>query len=168
MGHKINVFDPKPEEIDIYDIAHALACNSRFNGHLKHFVSVAEHSIACSRYCRPEHALAALLHDGAEAYLSDVPRPIKAFLPEYNKIDAKLSQVILDKFDIEKIPQEVKILDRQMCLAEADDSGHDTKSWGEDHSIYGHIDYKPKYWTPEVAEKKFLERYFELRKLNVK
>jgi hypothetical protein len=162
MGHKINVFNPKPEEIDIHDIAHALAMCTRFNGHLKYYYSVAEHSIALSRLASKGNKLAALLHDASEAYLSDVPRPIKQFIPNLAKIDDQLSTVILNKYGIKSIPEEVKHLDRAICLAEADDSGHPTKDWGENHDVYGTVDFKPQYLTWQQAERDFLARFKEL------
>src|ERR1039457_118422 len=73
--------DPNPEKILIDDIAHALAHQCRFGGHASRFYSVAEHSVHVSRLCPPEDALWGLLHDASEAYLVDLPRPLKQ-LPE--------------------------------------------------------------------------------------
>lgn len=66
--------DPLPSDVYIGDIAHALARLCRFNGHVivPHY-SVAEHSVRCSRIVESNLALAALLHDAAEAYVADVP-----------------------------------------------------------------------------------------------
>ena len=74
--------DPNPEKILIADIAHALAHQCRFGGHASKFYSVAEHSVHVSKLCLPEHALWGLLHDASEAYLVDLPRPLK-LLPEF-------------------------------------------------------------------------------------
>jgi hypothetical protein len=161
-GKQINVFNPKPEDISIHDIAHALSCCARFNGHLSSFLSVAEHSYFVSYYCKPKHALAGLLHDASEAYLSDIPRPIKKFLPQVTEIDDRLSKVILLKWGIEEIPEDIMLIDRQMCLAEADKSNMHTDNWAEGHERYGHIDHFPKWWIPFQAEQKFLNRYYEL------
>lgn len=70
-------FDPRPEDIRIEDIAHALALQCRFGGHTREFYSVAQHSLHVSENVSAPRALAALLHDAAEAYLVDVPRPLK-------------------------------------------------------------------------------------------
>lgn len=95
----INVFDPKLEDIKIEDIAHALSQLCRWNGHTKTFYSVAQHSIWVCENVQQEHKLAALLHDASEAYLVDIPRPIKVFLKDYKKLEDSLMKVISQKFN---------------------------------------------------------------------
>lgn len=98
-GHYLNVFEPDPAKIDIHDIAHALAHQCRFAGHTKRHYSVAQHSVWVSRcVLAPENELAALLHDASEAYLCDIPKPIKLRMPDYNKIEATLMEAIAAKF----------------------------------------------------------------------
>lgn len=77
------------------DIAHTLANNCRYNGHCKHFYSVAEHSLLVSALVyhlggNKQQCLEGLLHDGTEAYLSDVPSPFKQLLPDWSKLDKAL------------------------------------------------------------------------------
>lgn len=82
-GRKFWPLDPRPEEVEIEDIAQALSNLCRFGGHCSAFYSVAQHSVwvarhvECERPGRPLLALHALLHDAAEAYLGDVIRPLK-------------------------------------------------------------------------------------------
>ena len=76
---------PNLEKILVEDIAHALAHQCRFGGHASRFYSVAEHSVHVSQLCLPEHALWGLLHDASEAYLVDLPRPLK-LLPEFARV----------------------------------------------------------------------------------
>lgn len=103
-GKNIDVFNPDPEMICIEDIAHALAQTPRFGGHLPYFYSVAHHSVTCANKFKAlygnkkEDILAALMHDASEAYLTDIPRPIKKKLPEYKKIEDVLMKVISEKF----------------------------------------------------------------------
>jgi hypothetical protein len=78
-GKHVNPLDLRPEDIDIRDIAHALACCNRFAGHCKRPISVAQHSVYVSRLCDDTpHALQALFHDASEAYLGDVTKWLKS------------------------------------------------------------------------------------------
>lgn len=94
---------PNPELIDPRDIAHALSMLCRANGHFPHFYSVAQHSLNCMREAQargysPRVVLGCLLHDGSEAYLSDVTRPVKALLPQYKEAERVLQDVIYEKW----------------------------------------------------------------------
>lgn len=78
----------------IDDIAHALGQIARFNGHGKFFYSVAEHSCLVAKLMQEldlGDPLEGLLHDATEAYLSDVPSPFKALLPEWQAVDKRLT-----------------------------------------------------------------------------
>jgi hypothetical protein len=167
-GVKINVFNPNPDHILIEDIAHALAMCTRFNGHLRYYYSVAEHCIHASLMCSEKNAMAALLHDASEAYLTDVPRPINQFLPAIKQIDDNLTTVILNKFGIYEIPDEVKRIDRGLCLREAEYSGMDVASWGEGHEQYGQLVncFEPNHWDHIDAKRHFMSRYESLRRRN--
>lgn len=76
-GKKFFPCNPRIEDVDVEDIAHALSHICRFGGHSSRFYSVAEHSIVASVLCPDEFKLKGLLHDAAEAYLGDVPSPMK-------------------------------------------------------------------------------------------
>jgi uncharacterized protein len=97
-GIYIDPFDPKSEDIEIIDIAHALSQMPRFGGHLPGFYSVAQHSINVCNLLTKKYKLAGLLHDAAEAYILDIPRPIKCRLRDYKKLENGLMKVISDKF----------------------------------------------------------------------
>jgi hypothetical protein len=85
-GKQFWPLDPRPDEVYIEDIAHALGNICRFNGHCLRFYSVAEHCFHVSHKVVPGLALMGLLHDAAEAYVCDVVRPVKPYLKEYKKI----------------------------------------------------------------------------------
>lgn len=120
-GIMFNVFNPKPEDVCIEDIAHALSNLCRFNGHTVKFYSVAEHSLKCAELVPKQHRLAALLHDASEAYLVDLPSPIKIAIPDYINIEDKLMRVIARKFGFEyPLRPEVKSADKTWLSLEWD------------------------------------------------
>lgn len=124
-GHFIRPLEPNPADIYIKDIAHALANQCRWTGHVSRFFSVAEHCLGVAEMVSAEHALAALLHDATEAYLADLARPIKKApgLGEiYLEVEAKLAAAIGVRFGIPEDPlaiAEIKQADERMLWAEA-------------------------------------------------
>lgn len=98
-GKYVNPLDLKPDDIDIVDIAHHLSLICRFNGACMSFYSVAQHSLLVSDLMPNEDKLAALLHDAAEAYISDVTRPVKYSIPDIKKIEDRIIVKILAKYD---------------------------------------------------------------------
>lgn len=94
---------PRPADIRIEDIAHALSLLARANGHFPKFYSVGQHCIHC---CVEAHKrgydrrvqLACLLHDASEAYLADITRPVKQHLPQYRRIERTLQDTVFQKY----------------------------------------------------------------------
>jgi len=120
-GRMFFPMDPRPEEVHIDDIAHALALQCRFGGSCSRFYSVAEHCVHMARAVSPENAMWALLHDASEAYIVDVPRPIKKHLAGYSSIEQRIMFAVCDKFGLPRtMPREVKQADDAILLAEAD------------------------------------------------
>jgi len=119
-GKYVNVFEPTPDMICIEDIAHSLSMQCRFGGHLPNFYSVAQHSMNCAYLIESEDLkLAALLHDASEAYLIDVPRPVKLGLSNYKEIEDGLMRVIAEKFGFAyPFHADIKAVDEQMLQAE--------------------------------------------------
>jgi len=116
-GKKFHFLDPQPDEICIEDIAHALSNNCRYAGHCKIFYSVAEHSWLMSNISI--NPLWALLHDASEAYIVDIPRPIKGFLTNYHELESNVMKAICRKFSLEEeMPEEVKELDGKILFNE--------------------------------------------------
>lgn len=76
-GEPVYLFDPRPEDVRLDVIAHALASINRYGGHAKRPYNVAEHSIHVAASVPPRLALRALLHDGHEAYIGDFVSPLK-------------------------------------------------------------------------------------------
>lgn len=111
---RFNVLDPDQGDILIEDIAHALSLMTRANGHFSDFFSVAQHSLQCAREAIarnyvPQVALACLLHDGSEAYLSDLTRPVKQNMVMYLQIEEQLQNAIYEKF-LGEIPKEEEVI----------------------------------------------------------
>lgn len=103
IGKHFEPASPDPDMIYIEDIAHALSLITRGNGHVKTFWSVGEHCINCAKEARAEGlsdrlVLACLLHDASECYMSDIPRPFKKELPEYQTHENHLLDLIYTKF----------------------------------------------------------------------
>lgn len=125
-GKKMYFLDPKSDMIDIKDIAHSLSLQCRFSGHTRIFYSVAEHCIRVSKllYERsksdPQVAMQGLLHDATEAYLLDVPSPVKQYLGGYYAIEDTLANAIFKKYGaIFPYFNEVKVADTVMLKNEA-------------------------------------------------
>lgn len=148
-GQYVNVFATKPSTIIIEDIAHSLSHQCRFGGHLPYLFSVAMHSISVSYLVPKEHAFAALMHDASEAYLLDIPRPIKERMPEYKGIEHQLMQVIAYKFGFQyPLHDEVKKADNIALENE----------WKEIF-LGGSIQY---IMPAARAKELFLQRFYEL------
>ncbi len=94
---------PEGEKIDIRDIAHALSLTCRGNGQVKTFFSVGQHCIHCALEAEARGygrrlALACLLHDASECYMSDVPRPVKATMPQYKAAEERLLEQVYIRY----------------------------------------------------------------------
>ena len=106
-GKQFWPLDARFEDIDIADIAHALARVCRFGGHCREFYSVAQHSVlVCDLVtaARPHDRhvqLQALLHDATEAYMGDMVQPLKASMPDYKRAEEELWKVIAAKFGVQ-------------------------------------------------------------------
>ena len=102
-GKQFHFLNPTLGEIDIRDIAHALSLKCRFSGHCKTLYTVGEHSIRVAEILPSYLQLSGLLHDAAEAYIPDIPTPIKEKfgLVEWENI---ILSKIEEKYSIGKHP----------------------------------------------------------------
>ena len=161
-GQRFYPLDPRPDEIDPADIAHALSLLCRYGGHVDRFYSVAEHCVLMSEAVPAEHALAALLHDATEAYVVDVPRPLKRQLEGYRAIEAAVWNAICIRFHLAgDLPAEVKEADDRILLTERDALMSRTRySWSVDGMTL--LDVAITGWLPDEAEQRYLARLIEL------
>lgn len=117
--------DPRIDELHIEDIGLALSNLCRFNGHVRKFYSVAEHSMLVASFLPEELKRWGLLHDAAEAYVGDMPRPIKAILnlespAFYENLEEQILKSIAQRFELVwPIPDEVKHADDVALCTEA-------------------------------------------------
>ena len=97
MSKEVNLSAIKIDDINIYDIAHALSQICRFTGHTKKFYSVAEHSVRVSYLALGQaNKRYGLMHDAAEAYINDLSTSLKKFLssPDLNILEARFQDRI--------------------------------------------------------------------------
>jgi hypothetical protein len=135
-GRQFWPLDPRPDEVCIEDIAHALSQICRFNGHCKRFYSVAEHSLNVETVLKSNGyalRLYALLHDAAEAYVCDIPRPMKSCLRGYKGIEEANLQAIYRAFNLsgpnahEK--KMIKLADNYILAIEARELMNNIDNW---------------------------------------
>lgn len=139
-GEMIDIQNPDPDTINIVDIAHALSMTCRFGGHTKNFYCVAQHSYEVAQRTKSKLQLTALLHDAPEAYLVDLPRPIKELLPEYKELERNLMQVIAEKYKIiYPFPEEIIDADNKQLLYEQKHYLNSKRKIGETPGIAKYI-----------------------------
>lgn len=163
-GEAFDVAKPNYTLVHPEDIAHSLSLQCRFNGHSSEFYSVAEHCVRVHDAMAYDNQLdkirmLGILHDASEAYLCDVPSPIKRMLPQYAKLEEEIQDVVWKRFDLNPSSKDKKIVkkyDRMLLLAEAKylmSSGG--KTWGYE------IESKDIFivpMLPNVARREFLYR----------
>jgi len=165
-GRQAYPMDLRADEVAIEDIAHSLAMQCRYTGHCLRFYSVAEHSVLMARHFRShgmaEYALPALLHDATEAYLTDVPRPVKPWLAGYKEAEARAWLTIADKFGVDPVlSAHVHDADARILVDErAQNMAPSAVEW-EDMPDFG-LGVLLEFWTPEKAEQAFLDCYWSL------
>lgn len=171
-GRRVNPFAADPEQIVIEDIAQALANQCRFGGHCRQFYSVAQHSCLLADLIAAQGAdvgaqLWALLHDAAEAYLVDLPHPLKhrsELGARFREVEAELEAVILARFALPtEAPARLKEIDRALLAAEKGVLAAPSWEWPELAEVEAaRISIEP--WLPVKAKREFLARYDRFEK----
>lgn len=129
-GRHLNPLDLQPEDIVIEDVAHQLACQTRWCGATKEPIFTAQHCVFVARYVRdqtPMVQLQALLHEVPEAYLGDVSKWVKesSTMKAYRAAENKAWQATCQKFKMQlELYPAVEEADRVMAAVEAYHSMH--------------------------------------------
>lgn len=147
-----------PNQIDINDIAQALSQIPRWLGHTDKLYSVAQHCCWC--YDNTDgNKLEALMHDATEAYVSDIPSPLKALLPDYKNIENKVATQIALKFRFNyPYSHNTHIVDKQALYFERTNVkklDNDYIPLDKNISKFCNI----KHWSSKKAKKEFLKRF---------
>jgi len=167
-GRKFYPLDPRPDETHIEDIAHGLSMLCRYNGAVKRFYSVAEHSVMIARSLRqygPVIQLCGLLHDSPEALsgFGDICAPMKGEIPAISDIEKDIYvRAVSVRFGLPPfIPPEVHEADMRIRSNEVQNMA--PMEW---HAAYNNpLGVTLQYWTPDQAEDEFLAEYVRLERL---
>lgn len=169
-GKRFYPLSPKAEDVDPLDIAHALSMLCRYNGHIDRFYSVAEHCVLMARYVRAQTddnqlALEALLHDGTEAYVGDMIRPLKhtAEMKIFREVEDRVMNAIAERFGLpldehgnHRKPDVVQDADTRILLTERSalmPNYHPSDRWKMDGMEP--LEVTIEAWSPERAEREY-------------
>jgi 5'-deoxynucleotidase YfbR-like HD superfamily hydrolase len=164
LGNRFYLTRPHIDDIAIEDIAHGLAYQCRFNGQTSAFYSVAQHSLMVVSLVPESLQLQALLHDAAEAYLGDMVKPLKFLFPEFSVIEARVMEIIGQRFaiDLTRLDPAIKRADMIALATEKRDlMPYSTEPW----SYLEGIDALPdriEPTSPQAAKEVFLEAFHKL------
>jgi 5'-deoxynucleotidase YfbR-like HD superfamily hydrolase len=143
----------------IEDIAHGLSNICRYAGQCRAFYSVAEHCLHVSEVAKG-HEYAALLHDAAEAFIGDVPGPLKCQLSDYRQVEGEVERAIFSRFGLPTpLPKEVKNADMRVLASEqAQIMRPGTDSWAQTSGL-AYADITVLHLPPADAKQMFLDRF---------
>lgn len=176
-GKRLNLEEPEPEQIDVADIASGLSKVCRFGAQANEFYSVAQHAVLVHDMvvkAAPELALATLHHDSHEAYMCDIPSPLKVLLdPTYSWISQKLDWAIAKRFGFRQPRASESAL-----LKSADEERLRVEAWhllpdkgralAADRRWQTHLPTEDwTVWSPEEAKERFREAHDEACTRNV-
>lgn len=162
-GATFDLARPRQSGFVIEDIAHGLSHTCRFAGQCRAFYSVAEHSVLVSEVS-VGFEMHGLLHDAAEAFVGDVPSPIKNLVPSYRAIEAEIQSAVFDRFNLAlELPSAVKDADRAVLRAELEQVMSSEAKRQLDLSGLP-ADIVVMFLDPQRAKRKFLDRFHQLQR----
>lgn len=178
-GRFVSMEDPDPADIIVEDIAHKLAQTNRYGGSTAYPYSVATHAVFVAERLRRmgftrRLQLLGLHHDDPEAFLCDVPRPVKAkFGDRYKELTIIFEEAIEEALDLPSTHavdhRDIKRADNFALLVEARNmmpsGGHRWDYLKDLDGLPSRI-ITPDYFRGEIHWKlsrdAFLERHEEL------
>jgi hypothetical protein len=176
-GISFDPLNPDPAQVRIYDIAHHLSNTCRFAGATSKFYSVAQHSLlVCALLpldAGPWAHLLGLLHDAAEAYLTDLPTPVKHHTRFANFRTAEVevqaaveSRLLIDEGcsydELDDLWPLVKAADAKACFIEAKKFMPKAFDFGAPDPDLGRLTFNNmQAWPPPVAKQRYLEHYWD-------
>jgi hypothetical protein len=162
-GRQFWPLDPRPEDVDIADIAHALSMDCRYGGHGRRFYSVAEHCVLMARAVSPKNRLLALMHDSPEGYLRDLIRPVKRSMPIYQATEAAIWLAICARYGMPTdLPAEVHLADTRILVDEREQNmAPPPAPWDATEQVE-RLGVTLQFWTPAFAEIQFLQMFDSL------
>lgn len=146
-GRKIYILDPKPEDFEIYDIAHHLSLTMRYNGGTIFPFSVARHSIIMSWMVPEEYKLEALLHDAHEMSIGDNITPLKKSCAELKAIECRHEAAMRAAFNLPPIMSDV--------VKEADLRMHKTET--NQLRPNSHVEFDVEPYDVKLFERSWLD-----------
>jgi hypothetical protein len=182
-GVEFYPLDPRAADVNIQDIAHALAYSTRFNGHASDYYSIAEHCVHASYECDLDDALEGLMHDAAEYVVGDLVSPVRRMIYRgsrtlegcsFDDVERAVERVVADKFRLRyddakawPWPESVRRADLAVLAAEKRDLFPEaSRPW---KSLVGvePMRRRVECWSPAKSRMKFLARFYELYELRL-
>lgn len=169
----VNFLDPDPTAMTNFAIARGLSCESRFGGQLgglNHhiFYSVAQHSVNVAQLLKNKNfprdiVLQGLFHDAAEAFMKDLPSPLKQLFPLYRELEKNMLGVIMESRGLGPyLHSEVIRADQIMLILEACEFQnataadlHVTQGYPQFPTLPSRNDWHCTPWSPSFAEAQF-------------
>lgn len=162
---------PTSYQIILEDIAHGLSQICRFGGHTRVFYSVGEHALLVRHLVRelghPQLSFVALHHDSHEAYIGDIPTPLKRYLGDkyYTTVratDKAIGEALGIHLDQFLLPEIVKAdqLAMQIEVKELKRNVGNQDEWGFDPDAAPSPPW-PLGKPPGLIKSQFLEAHSE-------
>lgn len=181
-GRAFDLSAPAPEMVDATDLAHALAMMPRYCGHCAWHYSIAQHSVLVSEIVAataPELALAALLHDGGEAYTGDWSSPLKALIGERSsgspignvakRVENDAQHAVEARFGVALLPVDRRIVKHADLVALATEKRDlfgppPQAGWGDatGYVLPAPLETRIEEWPWEKAKRRFLDAFERL------